>query len=331
MTASKLKWTAATREQLHHFRSTHGKDPVGAHALPTPSDAWAQIKALTAASEVTASPSLSDALARLRREFAADEPPAFDAAFELHRVAYVLGQCATGRESARFADWAPERAVAALLVRGDSKSVLDVLVASAPFWINTGSCWSNDVETRTLALSDQPPSEFAEPPPSFRLSETFGVWRDGLWWALRMHVDSLDDAAFASANATAHAARRGLGADGSLDARARIALAYARDPSHASEELSRPWPEGVDVGDVAVSLLLASPTIASAQRSVEYFSTYAGATISLVAYDLIETFGESAAPALTAACASLEARKMNAGLRKSLLKPLQGALKLIGG
>lgn len=331
MSVSKLKWTAATREQLHHFGTTHGKDPVGAHALPTPSDAWAQIHALTATSRVTASPSLSDALARLQQEFSADEPPAVDAAFELHRVAYVLGQCSTGRESARFADWAPERAVAALLVRGEATSVLDVLVGSAPFWINTGSVWSNDVETRTLALSDQPPSRFAEPPPSFRLSETFGIWRDGLWWALRMHVDALDDAAFAAANAAAHAARRGLAGEASLNARARIALAYARDPSHASEELSRPWPEGVDVGDVAVSLLLASPTIESARRSVDYFSTYAGATISLVAYDLIETFGESAAPALTAACASLEARKMNAGLRKSLLKPLQGALKLIGG
>jgi hypothetical protein len=246
-------------------------------------------------------------------------------------VAYVLGQCATGRESSRFADWAPERAVAALLSRGDEKSVLAVLVGSAPFWINTGSSWSDDVETRTLELSDVPPPEFAEPPPSFRLSETFGIWRDGLWWALRMHVDSLDAAAFAAANAAAHAARRGLEGEGSIDARARIALAYARDPSHASEELSRPWPEGLDASDVAVSLLLASPTIEAARRSVEYVTIYAGATLSLVAYDLVETFGESAAPALTSACASLEARKMNAGLRKSLLKPLQGALKLIGG
>ncbi len=327
MTVSKLKWTAATREQVHYFRSTHAKDPEGAHALPSPAQAWALLRSIASTGRGSSSAGLASALDRLHKELAQAEPPSFDRAFELYRYGFVSGLCATDRAWASFAAWAPERAMMALWTRGALAQVLEVLTTRAPFWRSTASEWTPEASIAIVELADQPTSLDDPPQPSYGVRDSFAIEAKGLWAALKLFVDGQDAASFERSNTAAHAFRRGLDTDD--DDRSNVALAFARDPSHAREECARAWSNEVDQSESALRVILASPTIDAANQALEYVSALDGGALSPFAYDLAEAFGGAAAPLLHAANDRLEKRKMNASLKKSLQRPLQGAHKLV--
>lgn len=329
MNTSKLRWTAATRARVHHFQTSHAKDPAGAHRLGEAADAWSALRARAAGAKASASPSLASALERLQRELAEEAPPAFDAAFELYRLAYVVGSCATDRDLRVHRDWEPEREVMALWARADAAEVLSVLLSAAPFWLETGSEWRDEVTTRVLRLSDAPPSNFVDPPPSFQLSAVFSFVERGLWWAYRMRLDALDQAAFDAVNAHAHRARRAL-APTAYGERSEIALAFSRDPSHADEERALAGDGAEYNGPHLCRLLLASRSLSECEALLGASLEYTAGDLSDVAYDLVETFGADARPLLERASAAVAARKMNAQLRNAIKRDLDGALKLLG-
>lgn len=331
MEPSSLDWTAATRARVHHFRFTHRNDPDGAHQLIAPQLAWSKLRARVANGRATASPSLQSALDRLRAEFASDAPPRFDPAFERYRVAYVVGHCATDRDLRAHRGWAPERELMALWSAASARDVLDVLTSAAPFWLETGSEWRDEVTTPVLALRDAPPSMFVEPPPSFRLSQVFAVVERGLWWAYRMLLDALDRAAFDAANADAHRVRRAL-SPAAYTERSQIALAFALDPSHADEEralAADPSAAAEYNGPHLCRLLLASRDLAQCSALLRPSITYTAGDLSDVAYDLVETFGVDARDTLERASIALDGRKMNAQLRNAIKRDLDGARKLL--
>lgn len=331
MESSTLQWTAATRARVHHFRFAHSKDPDGAHQLLAPQLAWSKLRARTANGKATASPSLESALDRLREEFSRDTPPRFDPAFELFRLGYIVGHCATDRDLRVHSGWSPEREVMSLWSAASASDVLDVLTSAAPFWLETGSEWRDEVTTPVLALRDEPPSIFVEPPPSFRLSQVFAVVERGLWWAYRMQLDALDRAAFDEANAHAHRVRRAL-APTAYTERSQIALAFSRDPSHADEEraLAADASQSPEYnGPHLCRLLLASAALAQCDELLLPSIAYTAGDLSDIAYDLVETFGVDARATLEAASSSLDGRKMNAQLRNVLKRDLDGARKLL--
>lgn len=327
MNASTLEWTAATRKQVHCFRSTHKTDPDGAHALLSPKDAWAVLRSCVANGRATASASHEGSLARWKRELSEPEPPAFDPAFELYRYALVSGLCPTDRAWEDFAAWAPERAMVSLWARGTTTQVLEVLTKPAAFWRATSSEWTPSASVPIVELRDTPANDCIPPEPPYRPRDSFAIEAKGLWAALKIGVDALSPDEFERSNAAAHAFRRAL--DERDPDRSNVALAFARDPSHAREEREREWSAELDESDVAVRLILASPTIADANTLVAYCATLDGGALSSYAFDLVEAFGADAAPMLQSAIDRLEKRKMNASLKKSLQRPMKAALKLV--
>lgn len=327
MTPSKLKWTAATRKQVHYFRSTHKTDPDGAHALPAPEDAWSALRAIVTAGRVKSSGDLESAVSRATREFSQEEPPAFDRAFELYRYAIVSGLCPTDRAWEDFAAWAPERATLALWSRGTMKHVLEALTEPAPFWRATSSEWTPAASIPIVELRDTPANDCVPPEPSYHPRDSFSIEARGLWAALKMWVDAQSDDEFARNNEVAHAVRRGL--DKANPDRGNVALAFARDPSHAREECARAWSSELDESAMAIPLILASPTVADAKGPLDYCASLVFGVLSPFAFDLVEAFGSDAAPALQSAIERLDQRKMNASLKKSLQSPLKAALKLV--
>ncbi|MBL8683821.1 MAG: hypothetical protein JNK05_31905 [Myxococcales bacterium] len=339
MLHSSLRWTAATRARLHHFRTKHPKDPKGAHALPAPGDAWATIRARTAAGRASATPKLQDALARLQREFAADAPPPFDAAFALFRLAYVVGHCRIDRDLLAHRDWAPEREVVAMFASAGASELLRTLTAGAlapsespatdiPFWLETASEWRDEVTTLVVTLSEAPPSQFALAPPAFCVASAQSVVERGVWWAFRMFIDTLDERAFSAANEDARRIRRALATTAHRE-RSQIALAFARDPTHADEERANAAADTSYAGVDLCRVVLASRTLEACEPLLDRAMAPNEGDLSDIAFDLVESFGASAAPVLARALASLRGREMNSNLRRAIEKPFVGALALL--
>ncbi len=322
--APPVGWSARTRAELHVFGAPHQADPEGAHALIEPGAAWELLRTSAAAARIRGSGRLAASVARLETEIASPLAPAFDPSFELVRAACVAGTAGSAREWTEWAGWAPERALMSLWSRGSMPEILELLLGTSDFWIATGSVWEGGKDILTLELRDAPSPYDSPDAPTFRLRDTFAAPRFGLWFALRRHVDALDEAGFATANAAARARRESLPERDSF-ARAAIAYAFARDPEHARAEARSPEHWGTE----ATLVLLALPSFAEAGQLAERVVSE-GYSVGELACDLVARFGSEVAPVLDRAIAAQHARKTTVAMRKAALAPLEAARAILG-
>lgn len=316
-----LKWSSGVRAGLHRFATEHASNPPDAMTLMTPAAGWELVRSFAQTALVDARGELAPHLPKLKAALASATPPAFDPSLELMRAAVLVGTAPSARDWRHdWAAWAPERALMAVWLQAGVKPVLDVLVSEGTFWLETASVWQDGVDKKMVVLRDEP-SSFQPDAPQFSLRETFSELQYGLWLALRRHVDALDDATFSAANQAAHALRKGRK---DSFTRAAVAYAFARDPSHALEEV-----KGSHADTDAALVMLACPTLADAkplERAV-LSPTY---SVGEFAGDLLEKFGAEATGLIDRAIAQVEARKTTTQMKKASLRPLVAARKVVG-
>lgn len=322
-----MKWTAATRKNLHAFVQQNKNDPAAARVVASPADAWRDVHAFGNQGNVTF---LGDevhapAVAKLQRELASANAPTFDPELELHRAAWVLSRVPLERTWLAWDDWAPERALTSFwFATGGVARTLEVLLSNGSFWLDTVRTWQAEGDRITVTFLSAPkPGGESRP---YSLASTYRPTSWAVWSTLRCIVDRLPADDFGKASADARRALETLD-EAATWGRASIAFAFARGPEFGAvaKAMAEKAAGGTTVIAGDAQLVLALPDVESV---VAYASKMP--ISGDIAFDLVERHGPAASAVLRLEMKRLEERAMPVAMRKRLLKPFESALKVLG-